>query len=168
MNESKSGSSTKRSSRGVFRSLVDKVHHDLTKGLTNRKIAFSILAGFLGGIFPVLGTTTIVCIIIAFVLRANHAIVQLVNWIVYPLQVILIIPLMKLGSAIISGPDIKLSFQYLIMSFESGFWCGIRVIGIAHLYGILGWVALIIPLGVLAGMVLPFIIGQIRKILNKL
>ena len=70
----------------------------LKQGVTPRAIAASMATGAVIGIFPVLGTTTATCLAVALLLRLNLVTIQILNWLVYPLQVLLIIPFMTLVS----------------------------------------------------------------------
>jgi uncharacterized protein (DUF2062 family) len=69
----------------------------LLQGTSPRNIALAISGSAVLGIFPVIGSTTLLCLILAFSLRLNLPLVQLVNFSVYPLQLTLIIPFMKMG-----------------------------------------------------------------------
>ncbi len=75
----------------------------LRQGITPEKIALSIAVGASLGIFPVVGTTTMLCALAAILLRLNLPAIQLVNYLVYPLQLVLLIPFIKLGQYIFGG-----------------------------------------------------------------
>jgi uncharacterized protein (DUF2062 family) len=64
----------------IFLPIVDL----LRQGITPEKIALSIALGAVLGIFPVLGSTTILCAAAAFVLRLNLSAIQIVNFLIYP------------------------------------------------------------------------------------
>ena len=55
------------------------------------------------GVFPVLGLTTLLCALVALVLRLNQPAIQLVNYLMYPLQLALIVPFLKAGDSVFSG-----------------------------------------------------------------
>ena len=75
---------------------VEPVKKLLLQGITPKSIALGIAGAAVIGVFPVLGSTTILCTVFAFSFRLNLALVQLINFSVYPLQLILIVPMMKL------------------------------------------------------------------------
>lgn len=81
----------------------------LRMGASPEKLAWSIAIGLLVGINPILGSTTVVCLAAAFVLRLNLAASQLANHIVYPLELILVIPLIHFASRIFRIEPIPLS-----------------------------------------------------------
>jgi hypothetical protein len=47
--------------------------------------------------FPVLGSTTILCAAAAFVLRLSLLAIQAVNFLIYPLQLIVFLPFLQGG-----------------------------------------------------------------------
>jgi hypothetical protein len=83
-------------------------------GATPEKLAWSIAVGLLIGINPILGSTTILCLAVAFILRLNVAASQLGNHVVYPLQLILIIPFIHLASRIFHTAPMPLSPNELL------------------------------------------------------
>jgi uncharacterized protein (DUF2062 family) len=90
----------------------------LSQGLSVQKISLSISIGFIVGISPFPGTTTLVCFIFAYLFRLNHIIIQSVNFSVYPLQLLLLVPFYKFGNiwfekVPISLPDFN-SFKFTL------------------------------------------------------
>jgi len=113
----------------------------LKKGLTPKKLALTLALGIIIGLFPIVGTTTILCFIVAVLLRLNIAVIQLVNYFVYPLQLILFIPMIKLGSYFFSESQIPdLSF------FLEHKWIAIKIFWVNVLFGVGVWIILAIPL----------------------
>jgi uncharacterized protein (DUF2062 family) len=81
----------------------------LRRGATPQKLAWSLAAGLLIGINPLIGSTTIACLALAFVFRLNIAASQITNHLAYPLQIILVIPFIRLGSRIFHTAPMPLS-----------------------------------------------------------
>lgn len=89
----------------------------LRQGVTPEKIALSIALGAMLGIFPALGWTTILCAIAALVLRLNLPAIQLVNYLMYPVQITLLLPFFRLGEKLFNAPHLPISVpQILAMS----------------------------------------------------
>jgi uncharacterized protein (DUF2062 family) len=86
----------------------------LRMGASPEKLAWSIAAGLLIGINPILGSTTILCLAVAFVFRLNVAASQLGNHIVYPLQLILVIPFIHVASRVFHTAPMPLSANELL------------------------------------------------------
>ncbi|MRR14574.1 DUF2062 domain-containing protein, partial [archaeon] len=68
--------------------IIDPVAGLLMQGVTPEKVSLSLALGFIVGLFPVVGTTTVFCILIAVALRLNMVAILLANWFAYPLQLI--------------------------------------------------------------------------------
>lgn len=112
---------------------------------SSETLALSVTIGIIGGAFPALGFATYVCLFLTLVFKQNIIIVQVANWLAYPLQILLLIPFMKLGNSIMTGGELTITMQQVVIAFQSGFLNGIREIGIISLYGIIAWAAIAIP-----------------------
>ncbi len=66
----------------IYRRLVQPVVALLTQGVTPEKIALSLAMGIGLGIFPVLGSTTLLCAAAAIIFRLNLPAIQLINFFV--------------------------------------------------------------------------------------
>ena len=115
------------------------------QGFSSETLALSVSIGIIGGAFPVLGFASYVCLLLTLAFKQNIIIVQVVNWLVYPLQILLLIPLMKLGNSIFAGGDLTITMHQVVVAFQSGLMNGIREIGMFSLYGVIAWAALSIP-----------------------
>ena len=78
----------------------------LRKDQNPRKLSITIVLGMFLGIFPILGTTTLLCFIATIPLKLNVVIIQLANYLVYPLQLVLFVPFIKFGGKIFGAPEI--------------------------------------------------------------
>jgi hypothetical protein len=58
--------------------------------------------------FPVLGSTTILCAAAAFVLRLSLLAIQVVNFLIYALQLIVFLPFLQAGSRITGAARVTL------------------------------------------------------------
>ena len=137
------------------------------EGFSLETLALSISIGIIGGAFPVLGLASYICLLLTLSLRQNIIIVQVVNWLVYPIQILLLIPFMKLGNAIFGGSDITLTFHQVVVAFQSGILNGIKLIGIISLYGVIAWVVTAIPTLFIFYSLFLFIFRNIKKIKLK-
>jgi len=120
------------------------------EGLTPEKLAFSITIGIFSGLFPVIGATTILSLLLTMLFRQNLIVVQSVQWIVALLQLLLIIPFMQLGAIILNDQTIHISMNQINLAFQPGFFSGMKTIGILYLYAILTWTILTIPAGTIS------------------
>ena len=86
----------------------------LTQGITPEKIALSIAFGLVLGVFPALGWTTLLCLLVAVWLRLNVPAMQLVNYLAYPLQVALLVPFIRAGEVLFRAPKLGISLPQIL------------------------------------------------------
>jgi hypothetical protein len=98
----------------AYRRIVLPILALLRMGASPRKLAWSIAVGLLIGINPILGSTTVFCLAAAFVLRLNLAASQLANHIVYPLELLLVIPFIHIATHIFHTAPIPFSASQLV------------------------------------------------------
>lgn len=67
---------------------------------STEKLAVSLALGAVLGVFPVLGIPTFLCGAAAAVWRLNFPALQLMNYLVYPLQIALLWPFARFGGAL--------------------------------------------------------------------
>lgn len=103
-----------RSRNFLYRRAVLPLLALLRLGASPRRLAWSIAVGLLIGINPVLGTTTVLCFAVAMILRLNLAASQLANHLIYPLQLLLFVPFLQLGSYIFHTPPVPFSTSALL------------------------------------------------------
>jgi uncharacterized protein (DUF2062 family) len=98
----------------IYRRIALPILALLRMGATPEKLAWSIAVGLLIGINPILGSTTILCLAAAFVFRLNIAASQVGNHIVYPLEFLLLIPFIRLGSRVFGTAPMPLAPKDLL------------------------------------------------------
>src|SRR5580700_5212935 len=125
-----------------YRTLVLPIVGLLRQGITPEKIALSIALGAVLGIFLVLGSTTILCAAAAFVLRLNLPSIQVVNFLIYPLQLILFLPFLQAGSRITGSARVTLSMKEVFGMIKSDPWTLIKMLWTASLGAIAIWLVI--------------------------
>lgn len=91
--------------RQKFRILIKNI---FVQGVSPRKLALTISLGIFIGTIPVLWGSTLICALLAFAFRLNHLSIQAANYLVYPLQIVLIIPFYRIGTGIFPwGPSVS-------------------------------------------------------------
>ena len=118
----------------------------LRQGMTPRKLALTCAFGIVIGIFPVFGTTTLLCFGVAILLRLNIPVIQLVNYLVAPLQLLLILPFIKIGTYLFGLTPFPYTSDQLLTMFSSNLWLLIKETGLALAIGIGVWMVVSIPL----------------------
>ena len=98
----------------IYRRIALPILALLRMGASPKKLAWSLSIGFIIGLNPILGSTTILCLIVAFIFRLNVAASQIGNHLTYPLQVLLLIPFIRLGSRVFHTAPMPLSPKELL------------------------------------------------------
>lgn len=141
----------------MTRTLSEKTIAFLKQGLTPHDLALTIALGATLGVFPVLGMTTILCTLAAVTLRLNLPALQSVNWVISPVQIILLIPFTHAGAWVFGGSGITLSLAELKILMETDLLGTIGQFLTAVLRGIGVWALIAVPIGTVLYMVtLPF------------
>ena len=134
----------------LYRRLVHPVISLLKQGITPEKIALSLAIGIVLGIFPALGLTTLLCAAAAIVFKLNFPSIQLVNWFVYPLQLILILPFMRAGAFLFRARPLHLSLAQMLTIVRADWLGAVAMLWTATLRAVVVWM--------LVGPVMSFIL----------
>jgi uncharacterized protein (DUF2062 family) len=130
---------------GWLRGRLARLGAILRQGHTPEKLALSVALGIALGLFPIFGTTTLLCVLAAVVLRLNHPAIQLTNQLMYPIQIPLIIVFIRLGDSMLGVAPIPFSAALLVAELRAHPGVLFERFGTAGLHGILGW-AMVAPL----------------------
>jgi uncharacterized protein (DUF2062 family) len=116
-------------------------------GLSDENLSLSITLGIIAGVFPVLGGTTVIGFVFLAAMRQNLATVQAINWLLAPIQLLTIIPFIRLGTSILQKIPARITLTQLVQAFEPGLWTGLKNLGQLHLYGVMAWGMIALPTG---------------------
>ncbi len=130
------------------RRVVDPIVAQLTQGLTPRKIALTIAIGSALALFPILGTTTLLCVAAGVVLKLNQPILQAVNIALTPLHLPVIYFSFHWGSRIFGSGPAAIDFSAMQRELLDQPWQFIQDYSRASLHAIEFW-AVAMPLLVL-------------------
>jgi uncharacterized protein (DUF2062 family) len=89
----------RRIAAGVKRNAV----HWLSQGISPTRLALTLALGFAIGCIPVIGIPTLLCAALALGLRLNLPAIQVANYAAMPLQLVLIVPFVRLGGWLVSS-----------------------------------------------------------------
>jgi uncharacterized protein (DUF2062 family) len=134
--------------KGYLQSHASRLGALLGQGHTPEKVALSVALGITLGLFPIFGTTTLLCVAAAVALRLNHPAIQITNQLMYPLQIPLIIVFIRLGESMLGVAPIPFSATLMIAELRANPAVLMERFGTAGLHGILGW-----------AMVAPVVVG---------
>lgn len=102
---------------GRLSRILNPILEQLKKGADPDRLSLAATLGALIGIIPVLGISTGLGVIIGASLRLNHAVLQAINYLVYPLQLILFPVFLKLGGTLLGGEVMEFDLGLLREEF---------------------------------------------------
>lgn len=117
----------------------------IKSGVSPEQLAVAFSLGIVVGVIPLLGCTTLICMGLAFSLRLNMAALQLINYLMFPLQLLLFIPFFHAGGYIFEPLEIPVSVASISEMMSNDFWGTIGKLWLANLQALLVWLALAIP-----------------------
>jgi hypothetical protein len=119
--------------------VVEPIINQLKRGITPEKLSWTIALGVTLGIFPIMGSTSLVCFIAGYFLKLNQAILHLFKSLTYPLHLALILVFIRLGQHLNGVPPIPFSIPEMLSQFKDDPGQFARDFGMAALYGIEAW-----------------------------
>lgn len=135
----------------------------LKQGLSPAKAALAVALGLYIAVIPALGTTTLLCALAGMAFRLNQPILQAVNWLAYPLQLLLLFPFFGLGADVFNGPRMSLSPSEFVSRagseplklMDDFLWVGLNAIGVWALLGVVVVPVLWVGFRALFGRIAP-------------
>lgn len=132
--------------KALFKRLWDRLIGFLKSGITPKKLALTCALGVVVGIMPIWGITTLLCFLVAAIFRVNVVVLQLVHYFVYPIQLLLIIPFIKLGTFLFDVNPMPYALTELQARFSADFWGELKQVGVALMLGLGVWAVASIPI----------------------
>jgi len=126
----------------MYRRFVLPILALLRMGASPRKLAWSIAMGLLIGINPLLGTTTIISLAVAFVFRLNLVASQMANHIAWPLEILLVIPFIRLGARVFRTAPMPLSPHLFLQAARASPIALIRQLWLWEWHALVLWAAI--------------------------
>lgn len=122
--------------------VVKPVVAQLAQGTTPSKIAQAIAFGVATGVFPLLGTTTLLGLGVGILLKLNQPVLQVFRELVYPLQLATILLFMRAGESLFGAAHVPLSISMMMDRFFADPGQFMKEFGMIGLYGVVVWLLL--------------------------
>jgi uncharacterized protein (DUF2062 family) len=153
-----------RVSAWLRRKVRDPLVAELRQGATPEAVSAAVTVSFAIAILPVIGVTTLICLAAGRVFRLNHVVMQIINHSSYPLQILLIVPFVRLGETVTGSRHIHLTPKAIIDEFNRSLPDFVEKFWMAYVHGMIGWV-ITVPL---ACWILHFFLrATFRKVLPQ-
>jgi len=137
------------------RRILDPLWAMLKQGMEPHRLALCVSIGIVVGNIPILGVSSVLCVLIALVFRLNLPAIQVVQWAMAPTQVLLIIPFVRLGEWLMRAPHQPLSIKSATALLAKGVMTAVLVLWDAIIHAGVAWI-----------LVAPFVTYLLYKILT--
>lgn len=134
------------------RRFVRPIVGQLTQGGSPRKIALTLALGFALGVFPIIGATSLLCVLVGAAMKLNQPLLQAANWAAAAAQLPLILFFVRFGENVVGADPMPLAPTELVAEFNASPSAFMRRFGVTGLHGILGW-TLLAPVTIAGGFV---------------
>jgi uncharacterized protein (DUF2062 family) len=143
------------------RVVVEPLMRLLRVGATPEQLAWSLALGVVVGINPLIGSTTLVALALAGVLRLNVVASQVGNHLVYPLELVLFPVFLKLGSRVFGSQKVPMGGKKLLEAVRHHPWDTTRMLWMWEWHALVVW-------AVLAAVMMPLIAYSLRPVLRRM
>lgn len=150
-----------------FRTIKLKTVALFKQGLTPIQLTQSILVSALISIIPILGVSTFLLTVLSIKRNLNLPIMIAISYILWPIQLLMIIPFINIGEFIFSIPQSNHSAQEIIASFQESFFGTLSRLSFELLCGFGGWLLTAVPFFTLVYFVSITIFKLISNDKNK-
>ena len=134
--------------RQKLKSVKNKTTALFKQGLTPIQLSQSIIVSGLISTIPILGVSTFLITTVSLKRKLNLPIMLSINYLMWPVQILLIIPFIRLGEFIFSIPSTNHSVEEIVHSFQAGFFQTLTNLSFELLCGLGGWFLTAVPIAV--------------------
>jgi uncharacterized protein (DUF2062 family) len=134
------------------------------QGLTPIELAQSIIVSGLISTIPILGVSTFLLTALSLKRKLNLPIMIAQSYLLWPIQVIMIIPFINIGEFIFSVPKTNHSAQEISASFQNSFFATLSHLSFELLCGFGGWLLTAVPFSVGVYLLIVYILKTIDKV----
>ena len=142
------------------RKLWAPVQAQLRQGLSAEGLAWSLSLALGCATCPVIGATTGLCIVAGAAFKLNHPVMQVVNYVSYPIQIALLVPFWRLGEWIFRAPRLDLDLGRILGALKADTWGALRFYWAEVWHGTAAWALVALPLACLLALVLTPILRR--------
>ncbi|SKB00076.1 hypothetical protein SAMN02745166_03057 [Prosthecobacter debontii] len=143
--------------------VVQPVVQQLTQGTSPHQVALAIAMGLLIGVFPILGSNTLLALLIGIPLRLNQPLLQGFKTVAYPLQWISLLGFYRAGEMMFGVPHVSIHIPTMMERFFTEPGPFFRDYGMTALYGIAVWCLIAPPCVILLYAISKPLVEAIAK-----
>ncbi len=113
-----------------------------------KELIQSIIVSGLISIIPILGVSTFMITTVSLKRKLNFPVMISLSYLMWPVQILMIIPFIRVGEFIFSVPRNRHTVEEIISSFQSSFFQTLSQLSFELLCGLGGWLLTAVPTAV--------------------
>ncbi len=146
--------------------ITHPILQQLTQGVSPPKIAQAISYGITLGLFPILGSNTILTLAVGVTLRLNQPILQVFKTLTYPFQWVTVFGFYRAGEWLFNAPHVSIHIPTMMKRFFAEPGPFFKDYGMTALYGIAVWLILAPAIGWLIYVITKIMIEKLVSLKN--
>lgn len=111
----------------------------LRQGVTPEKLALSLAIGTALGCAPILGVTTALAFVICYATGLNSIAMQLTNYLMYPVQLVLLLPFIRAGEILFHEKHLRITALQIEQLARSNVTFALRFLWTAIWHALIVW-----------------------------
>lgn len=131
-----------------WNTLKDKFTALFKQGLSPLLLSESIIVSGVFSIIPILGVSTFILTTLSIKRKLNLPIMMAISYLMWPVQILLIIPFIRIGEFIFSVPPSHHTVEEIISSFQNSFFQTLGHLSFELLCGLGGWFLTTVPVSI--------------------
>jgi hypothetical protein len=149
--------------RFLRKRLVKPLIDLLRIGATPEKLAWSLAVGAALGTNPILGTSSLACLGVAFAFRLNVVATQIINHLVFPIQLALIVVFLGAGDRVFHAAHEPITRDAFTRAVHAHDWATVQLLWTWEWHGLVVWLAAAMVLTPLAAMALTPVLEALQR-----
>lgn len=147
--------------------IIQPILKQLTQGVSPTKIAQAISYGITLGVFPILGSNTLLTLLVGVPLQLNQPILQVFKTLTYPVQWVMLLGFYRAGEWLFNAPHVSIHIPTMMKRFFSEPGPFFRDYGMTALYGITVWCLLAPIAGWLIYLITKYLVEKLASLRNQ-
>jgi uncharacterized protein (DUF2062 family) len=146
--------------------IIKPILRQLTQGVSPSKIAQAIAYGITLGVFPILGSTTLLTLVVGVPLQLNQPLLQAFKTLTYPMQWASLLGFYRAGEWLFNAPHVSIHIPTMMKRFFTEPGPFFRDYGRTALYGISVWCMLAPVVGLIIYFVTKWLVEKLASLKN--
>lgn len=126
----------------TYNRLLKTLYEFLKQGISPQELALAVALGVTIGMFPIQGTTTLICILVSLLFRLNIVVIQLANYLSIPLMMVMLVPFYTIGHHLFGNSPFNRNLEEIMLLFQHDLVAALTELSWSIGYAVLAWLIL--------------------------